>query len=178
MKFRIFALILSGMLAAWLPAVGQQSSAPQQTTPPAEAAANPTDASKPTAKAVCCCLELRDHTGRAAAGADHNPQTGVHCCAGKHGQSVKSMACYQKKDAENMACCSNDNKQAESAMECPMAEDNKMGSANEGGSCCHHGDRKVGKSCCGKEASAAHVQAGRNCCEAGCALSTKQASAK
>ena len=134
MKLRLIAIVLILALAAWLPAVAQQSTG-AQTTP-----------STDTKGSACACCHHKDHAG----------DSGKSCCHGKDG----SANCCQSKDGKEMACCKEHSKGDQSAMNCCEGKEGKM-CAKNGKGCC---SGKDGKSCCGKDAVACNTKDGKNCC--------------
>jgi len=147
MKTRILAVALILALAAWLPAVAQQTGT--QAAPAAD----------PNAKqATCACC---DHSA-------HHGKDGKSCCQGKDGQP-----CCDSKSGKEMACCQGHAKGEQSAANCCQGKDGKM-CAKDGKDCCAGKD---GKSCCGKDAVACNMKDGKDCCGgtdghcAGCAHS-------
>jgi hypothetical protein len=149
MKVRIPAVLLLIALVAWMPAVAQQSAAPQQSTPNVPAAQVPQDAAK------SCCGSCEMGKPGEKASADHHS---AECCDAK---DAKSMSCCQSKDGKEAACCSKDSK---SMQECCKAKDAKLCAAKSGKDCCGKSHTKDGKSCWGKDAMACNTKDGQRCC--------------
>jgi hypothetical protein len=133
----MIAVVLILALAAWLPALAQQSGGTQP--------APPTDAKQ----GACVCCDHKDQAGDAA----------QSCCHGKNGDA---KSCCESKDGKQMACCKEHAKGEQSAMNCCKGKDGKM-CAKSAKNCCAGKD---GKSCCGKDAAACNSKDGKPCCDA------------
>jgi hypothetical protein len=133
MNLRIIASAFILTLAAWLPAVAQQSAGSQPAT------------STDNKETACACCDHKDHHGHEA----------KSCCHGKDDQA----SCSQSKDRKGLACCKEHAKNDASAMNCCKGKEAKM-CAKNGKNCCAGKD---GQSCCGKDALACNMTDGENC---------------
>jgi hypothetical protein len=116
MKIRMTAILAILSLAAWLPAMSQQTPTPQPAAP--------------TAKSACACC---DQTGAgkdmACCSKDKDNKSAMNCCAGKDAKQCSAKngkGCCGKGDK---SCCGKD------AMAC-NAKDGK-GCCDSNSTCCH-----------------------------------------
>jgi hypothetical protein len=151
MKIRSVAVLLILSLAAWLPTVAQQSSAPQPAAPTA-------DSAKPSDKTACSCCQHSEGNTPAS-------KSAMSCCHDKDAKAAQSSSCCEANDGKQMACCKKD-AQGKSA-ECCAGKDAQMCAKNAKNGdkpCC---DQTTCKSCCEK-ASASNTAAAssKTCCAA------------
>lgn len=131
MKLRLVAVSLILFVAAWLPIIAQQSSAPQPDQP-----------------AATCC-HGKDGSAHSMPCCEGKDAKDMPCCH-KDAQDKQSAAtCCDPKDGKG--CCNKNAKQ--SAQNCCKGKDAKMCSKN-GKDCCASPDCK---SCCDKNTAASNT---------------------